>query len=576
MKRKNWGLFALLLTVLLSLFMFLLLYRDSLIPVEQPEAAPESSSLEHWSVETSSANGAPLNDDKRIYEHDNSIYDVYISVFPTKDETGRMLDFSDFQFHKARDHSYNPTLNCNIQILPENGKLDPLTNLDKTNASIRVRGNSARGDKYKSYKVKLKDEKDAFYGQTSLNINKHSEDQTKITTKFCTDILQEIDDLPSYRTNFMRVWIRDTSLPEDQQSFQYYGLFTQMEQPNKKFLDARSLSPNCVMYKARNFYFQEAEALVDITDPDYNEFDFEEHLGIREGKDHQKLMELLEVVNDETIDITDIMGTYFNEDNYLSWLAFNILVGGEDILNHNYLLYSPNNSKTWYFLTWDFDSNMDESKLSYLPPSLRGGQKLNQVSFHRRYFKVPGNLQKLQARMEEMLDYQFTPEHIASLTAGYQDVLEKTMTLQPDLGLLHMAPDELLPYIETFPDIIQKNYDNFVKAIQYPAPMFVSMPSLNDDGTLHLAWDPSYSYQGRTITYKVQIANDCHMKDILFEKNRIINTSLDADINLDPGTYYLKVWAIDSEGHEQVSLEHYEQDGISFIYESGVLEFKLS
>ena len=35
-------------------------------------------------------------ENKDIYERDNSIYDVYISVFPTKDDAGNILDFSAF------------------------------------------------------------------------------------------------------------------------------------------------------------------------------------------------------------------------------------------------------------------------------------------------------------------------------------------------------------------------------------------------------------------------------------------------------------------------------------------------
>lgn len=573
--KKNKELIILVCSMAAALVLFMYLYKGNQIPVEDPQVPESSSSLEDWTIDESLANGRPLGDDKSLYEHDNSIYDVYISVFPTKDENGKMIDFSAFNLHKARDHSYNPTLNCNIQILPENGKPNSLADPEDTNATIRVRGNSARGEAFKSYKIKLKDEKDGFYGQTSLNLNKHCEDETKVTTKFCTDVLQTIPGVPSFRTNFMRVWIRDTSLPEDQQEFTYYGLFTQTEQPNKKFLEARSLSPNCVMYKARNFYFQKNDFLVDVEDPDYNEEIFEEYLGIREGKDHKKLLELLDVVNDETLDIMDVMGEYFNEENYLNWLSFNLLVGGADILNHNYLLYSPNNSKTWYFFTWDYDSNMSLNNSRYVPISHLGGQKLNQVSFHRRYFRYPGNLEKIRKCMEDMMQNQFSPENIASLTRAYVPVLEKTMPLPPDLDLLLCTPDELLQNIETYPQIIQRNYNNFITAFQYPAPMFVSAPVRNGRSSLHLAWDPSYSYQGRPITYKVQIANDCHMKDILFEKDHIISTDLDANIRLDPGTYYLKVWAIDSEGNEQVSLEHYEFAGARFIYESGVLEFTL-
>ena len=575
MKNKNTGMIILAAVVVLALAGFLALYIDSLITVEEPwEEQEAESSLEDWTVEESAANGQPLRENQNIYEPDNAIYDVYISVFPTKDENGEMLDFSAFDLHKGLDHSYNPTLNCNIQFLPQDGKLDPLINLDDTNATIRVRGNSARAAEYKSYKIKLQGDYFDFQGQTTLNINKHAKDYSKVTAKFCSDVTMQVPNLPGYRTNFMRLWIRDTSLPKEEQTFRYYGLYTHTEQPNKKYLEARGLSSNCSLYKARDFSFKSAPEICDVDDPHYSEQDFERVMGIREGKDHQKLLQLLEVCNDPTISIEELMHTYFNEDNYLTWLAFNILVGADDILNHNYLLYNPDNSMTWYFIPWDMDANM-QFRPDEKPVSLRAGQNLNQVSVHRRYFQESGNLEKLDNKMQELMAGPLSQENVSSLVEGYLPVLEQIYPLEPDLGLLRMTPQETLEKLKSYPQMVQDNYHLFLQAFQYPSPMFVAMPQRNENGTIHLSWDPSYSYQGRTVTYRVQLANDCHMQNILFEQKDLITTELDADVDLEPGTYYLKVFAKDSEGNEQIALEHYEFAGATFIYEPGVLEFKL-
>ena len=575
MKRKQSGIVVLLLAIILSLIMFIWLYSKESIPIEKPETETVHTQLSDWNIEESAMNGAPLSEDKSIYgEPDNAIYDVYITVFPTKDENGEMIDFSAFGKHSSRDHTYNPTLNCNIQIVNEDEKLDPLINLDAKNATIRVRGNSSRGDVYKSYKIKLNDEADSFMGQTVLNLNKHSEDYSKITTKFCTDILQDMENMVSYRTNFMRVWIRDASLPKEDQVFEYYGLFTHIEQPNKDYLEVRGLSSNCEMYKARDFSFRLRDELKDVDDPEYSEEAFEMILGIREGTSHKKLIEMLNAINDETKNFEEVFDTYFNEENYLTWLAFNILVGGEDILNHNFILYSPNNSMTWYFIPWDFDSDLIKSE-SVLSPGLRGGQKLNQVILHRRYFRIPGNIDKIKAKMQELMDNELSVANITTLTQGYFRVLEKTMFLEPDIGLLmgNMTPADLVPFIQSYPQIIEEKYQEFLTAFEYPAPMFVSKPIKNPEGTLHLAWDNSYSYQGRTIMYNVQIAEDCHMKNVIYEKEDIIANFIDTEKTFAPGTYYLKVTAVDSAGNEQVSLEHYEFAGDKFIYENGVLEF---
>ena len=154
MKETKSGLWKLLLAMVLAAGLFAFVYWNAQIRIQDPAVETVTTSLSEWTIENSSINGAPMQEDKSIYgEVDTSIYDVYISVFPTKDENGDTIDLSAFGLHTARDHSYNPTLNCNIQILSEGEKPGVFTNLEAVNATIRVRGNSSRGDLYKSYKV---------------------------------------------------------------------------------------------------------------------------------------------------------------------------------------------------------------------------------------------------------------------------------------------------------------------------------------------------------------------------------------------------------------------------------------
>lgn len=555
--------------------LFAALYMGSRIPIEEAGKSGETSSLEGWDIAGSAANGIGLHEDKGIYEQDSDIYDVYISVFPTKNDAGEMIDLSAFALHSARDHSYNPVLNCNVQILSEGQKPDPLLDLDHKNATIRVRGNSSRGASYKSYKVKLEEEAGTFLGQKNLNINKHAGDVSKISTKLQTDLLAHMDDIASYRTYYMRLWIRDASLPEEEQEFVYYGLYTEIEQPNKTYLETRGLSSNAVMYKASDFSFALNDALRNVDDPAYSEEEFETVLSIREGSNHEKLLAMLADVNDPARDFGEIFETYFNEDNYLTWLAFNLLMGNEDIINHNYIIYSPENALSWYFIPWDFDGALrfGEYRSSFSQPdSLRGIQTLNTGILHRRYFRLEGSIEKLDDKMRELLDTVVTQERVDGLIDSYKPVLEKTMPLYPDIDLLDMSPADLIPYIDGMYDGILDNYDAFRRALEYPAPMFVSMPEVRSDGTIRFAWDASYSYQGRPITYNVRVYEDPRMQDLVFEQTGIEQTECISAQSLPEGTYYLKVTAVDSQGNEQFSLEHVDGDNL-FVF--GLLEFEI-
>lgn len=563
MRKENKGMLLLLGIMLGSAVLFAALCLHERRTAEKTQTAPVKEELSDWTQGESVMNGAALKEDKSIYGgQDNGIYDVYISVFPTKNEAGELLDFSAFGKHTARDHTYNPVLNCNVQIVDEDEAVDPFLNLDAKNATIRVRGNSSRGDVYKSYKVKFTDDGSSFQGQKTLNINKHSEDVSKIATKLGTDLLAEMPDILSYRTYFMRLWIRDASLPKEEQKFRYYGLYTEIEQPNKTYLEARGLSSNASVYKARNFSFYLEEALKEVTDPTYDEEAFESILSIREAKQHKKLLEMLSAVNDETNRFEQVFEKYFNEDNYLTWLAFNLLLGNDDIINHNFIIYNPAYADTWYFIPWDLDGTLHfgeyESSLMKLPPSLKGGQKLNQSVLHRRYLRMEGSIGKIQRKMEELLQRYITRERVTELTNSYKKVLDKTMSLEPDILLLEMPPNELPAYLDSLYDGILGNYEAFLTAMQYPVPMYVAQPEKQADGTIRFSWQPSYSYQGRTITYNLQLFSDYNMQHLILEKTDIVENYYDTKADIESGIYYLRVTAVDSAGNEQLSMERYE------------------
>lgn len=576
--------FILTITMVICLLTFVYLYQKNTWKIETVAEKTENPSMfTDWKMEESELTGAPIQEDKNIYgtEPDSNIYDVYISVFPTKNAEGEMMNFSVFSKHQSGVHTFNPTLDCNIQILSEGNVPDPLTNLDAANAQIRVRGNSSRGEEYKNYKIKLQEDTNPFLGQQVLNFNKHSDDVSKITTKLAMDLMAKTDNMVSFRTYFMRVWIRDASLPKEEQEFKYYGLYTQIEQPNKTFLETHGLSSAASLYKARNFSFKMEDVLKNYDDVSYDETDFETVLGIREASDHQKLIEMVAAVNDTTNDFEKIFPIYFNEDNFVTWVAMNLLIGNNDIISHNYILYSPENSLTWYFLPWDLDGALRYGVYAensvMLPDSLLGGQMLNQSVLFQRYFKIPGNREKIQIRMEELLANEMSEENVKEYADQYKKVLSKTLNIRPDISLLRMPLNEMDAYIDGIYGAMEANYQSYLIASEYPTPMYISVPTKNLDGTVHYSWDTSYSYQGDLITYQIFVATDYEMQNIVYEKKGVIQNQVNSEHALAPGTYYLRVLAVDSEGDAQISSERLELllvDG-SEINRNGIIEFRI-
>lgn len=519
-------------------------------------------------------------ENKDIYERDNSIYDVYISVFPTKDDAGNILDFSAFSQCTSKNRIYyNPTLDCNVQILNEGEAPDLKKDIDHKNATIRVRGGSTRSAEYKSYKVKLENNTEPFFGQTNLNINKHTQDSYKIATKLQTDLLADMDDIFSYRTYFMRVWIKDVSLPEEEQEFQYHGLYTEVEQPNEDYLRARGFGKKAVMYKANNFAFGLSDKLRNVDDPQYNKEEFETVLRIQSGNSHEKLLEMLTAVNDMSLDFEKVFQTYFDEDNYLTWLAFNLLMGNEDVISHNYIFFSPADSKTWYFLPWDFDGALDfeEYKDTWNHRlSLKSIQRFNMSVLHRRYFRLEGSIEKLQKKMKELLNEVITKEKVTALVDSYKGVLGKILFTPSDVEQIDMTMQELGVSLASLYEGMEGCYELYKENILYPAPMFVAKPEKQEDGSLRFAWDSSYSYQGLPITYKVEVF-DAAMNGPIFWQEGIEDTSWILREELEPGVYFVRVSAIDSEGHEQIDFEHFIGQLVdgreTNVY--GLLEFRI-
>ncbi len=556
-----------LTTVLVAAVLFGSLYVANLEKVNAP-ARIESDPADFDLVTTGT-----IHDNQAIYDYDSTIYDVYLRVFPTKDESGTTLVFDDFQKHEALDHDYNPVLNCNIQILDEDQSLDPMIVTSMTNATIRVRGNSARGEAIKSYKIKMDDDTNGFKGQYSLNINKHMDDITRVTQKFCTDLLALTNTLISYRTNFMRVYILDDA--KNSNEYEYYGLFTNSEQANKTYLGIHNLGSSSNLYKAEDFSFNQDDRLKSTANPLYKKKDFEEVLSIMEGdSNHEPLLAMIDAINDNSLGMDDLFGQYLNQDNYLDFLAFNILVGGDDILNHNFLIYNPNNSTTFYLIPYDFDKNMQVEDASYIPYSLMGGQKYNMSPLHHKFLTSENGFAQLKQRVLELKD-KFLTSDIQVLLDSYQEVLSKTIYLSPDLSSLKQTPSQTLAYLQSYPELIEDNYTRFLNAFDYPAPIFTATPVFNQDRTLHLAWDNSYSYQGLDLHYQVRIYNDYAKSTIIYQNDSVIDTATDTDVTFGPGTYYLEVNSVDSAGHVQPSLEHFEFKSTEFVYVSGLMEFTL-
>ena len=538
-------------------------------PVDSNAQDAAADSLNNWTIETSLLNGAPLVEEKSVYAQDDpaEVTSFYLTLYPTVDDNGNTVTFEDFKLSSARDQSYNPTLNILIQEGDENGlKTDGLGYLDSAaNATMRIRGNSSRGASVKSYKIVLYDSTGEWKNLTNLNINKHYYDPTKASQKFSMDMIAKLDNIASLRTQFVHLYIKDLTSDDPNAGFVDYGLYTNTEQPNKSYLRSHGLDENGTLYKVIDFGFREDPALKNVDDEGYDEDAFEAILRIREGKDHSNMLQMLKDVNDFNQDFNTVFNKYFNKDNYLTWMAVNFLLGNEDTTSHNFMLYNPSNSLTWYFLPWDYDGTFrfgtEESHLA-VPDSLYGVPHYWGVILHRRFLQDQKNVDLLVQKIEEV--HQVMNKSAAQeLVDQYKLVLRQFLTRNPDLSYSKLEPNEIEPYLDQYSDYIENNYQRVIASIQYPMPIFTIEPERLPNGKVRFAWEASYDLQGDLLTYDFTLAKDPGMQNIVYSEMGYIGTELTVE-NLPAGTYYQKLMINDDKGNQQYCAESFRSDQMYF------------
>lgn len=450
-KVKKIGLIS---SVILAVILFFCLYYINITKINSEDGqaleAPKTINASSRFVEN-----------KSIYSDYNSgeITKAYITVFPTTDKAGNCNDFSSFNLLANWNDEENPLLDANIQFVK--GDKEFVEYQARTaNSTIRVRGD--RSNPLKSYRVKLMEGIKSLGGQAVFNIDKNSGDPSRIANKLAHDIIIDIDNISGFRTNFLKIYIKDGSLDTDERIFNSYGLYTHTEQPNKTYLRSRGLDDKGSLYYAENFRFQLAPELKSRDDDDYDKQSFETVLRIREGKEHTKLLRMLEDINDESKDFKTVFNTYFNEENYLTWLGINVLLGNSGAISNGFLIYNPSNSSVWYFMPWDFDGIfkwMEDDTEDY--PSFI--EQMGDVVLHKRYMEEEGSLDKLKDKIDQLIRGPFSKKNVKRIRKSYKPILYEIMNQYPDNVLSDFSLNEYFTYIDLIDERILINHEEFVE-----------------------------------------------------------------------------------------------------------------
>jgi spore coat protein H len=520
-----------------------------------------------------------INEDRSVYDNDPlEITDLYVTVLKStvssaadgKRNNPITFDAMNQLMVNVGTDVQDDTLEI---IFQEGNVLGPQKGMygysaDTSNATIELRGRSTRETPQKSYGIKLFDGSSPWNNQKTINLNKHPYDLTRVRNKLSFDYFAKISGLSSLRTRFVRLHVKDFSSGNSKAAFVSYGLYTQIEQPNKTFLASHGLDPNGSLYKAEDFeFFRYEDFIRKQDDPRYVRAEFEKRLSIKTTKDHSKLIEMLDEVNNLGSDINDIVATHFDRNNLLTWLSVNIIMGNIDTRTQNFMIYSPNNSDKWYFMQWDYDGAWGWETQAGHAPRLKGSWESGVSNYWgniliSRFLKIPDNLKQLTERVQAVSKI-INKENTHKLLQGYYPIVSKIVKVSPDLGGL---PASVADYdkeywgLENHP---AANLQKYLKSIENPMPIYLG-DATKSDGLYSLTWDNSYDFQGDDLKYDFSMAYDPSFKNTIKSNTNLTGNTVNIG-NIAPGTYYWKVTVKDSKGNTQQAFDVYE-DGFSNRY----------
>lgn len=539
----------------------------SVLPAEETASSDEFSTAKAEPVEKMADTGFHLRDNDALYTvyDDSGVVTMYLTV--TRGTEAENTDHTWEQINSYSAYDYEamqvPRYQVEglLQVGDESGPAASEVGYGETvpNATVQIRGQTSSRNAQKNYKIKLKKNKGSWRGQRTVALNKHQGDGLRFRNKMAYDLIRGIPQMMGLRTQFVHLYVKDKTQTAGA-SFVDHGLYTQVEQPNKTALRAHGLDENGQLYKVNFFEFLRYGDVIRLkTDPAYDKTAFEQLLEIKGSDDHQKLIEMLDVLNDETSPMEDLFETTFDTENIAYWMAFQILLGNTDTQSRNMYLYSPLNSKRWYILDWDNDAMLSRTEWEYrnYSDSLsweRGVSNYWGNVLFRRCLQTKRFRQELDAAIEELFRY-FSADRIGEMTARYRSLVEPFVWQQPDLLHEPLSREEYDRVAKSLHKEIIENREAYRESLKKPMPFYIGVPEPQGD-ELRLMWDASFDFAAEDITYTAELAKDYRFTTTFWteENIRLPETVVYA---LPAGHYFLRVRAANESGYTQDAFDYY-------------------
>lgn len=511
----------------------------------------------------------PLIDNSDLYKNDvnTSVKTMYITTCPGVAESNTNHTWTEINTYSDVDYENMGVARYENNILLQEGDENgPYTGEGSLgaglteNATIRIRGQSSTRATQKNYRISLTEEK--WNDQKVINLYKSEADFLRFTNKLMYDLMKTIPNMVPMRTQFVHLYVKDAAAGST--SFVDYGFYTQIEQPNKRFLESHNLDKNGQLYKAQMFEFYRYNDAIRVKDdPNYSVEKFEEVLEIQGSDEHEKLIAMLEDLNNYDMDIKDVVEKWFNRDNLYTWVAFQILMGNIDSECHNFMLYSPSDSNTFYMLNWDCDGAFVKEKQAYRGGEFDVGWQRGMANFwgsvlYKRLLKDDDFRKEFNAVIKDVKD-ELLSDASKKMIKDYAGVVRPYLYSGSDLQHAKVNAETYDSMVETIPTWIEANYNNYLEDLNRPMPFFIGEPIRQNNKTI-LYWEGAHNFGGGSITYHVEMADNFEFE------NKLLDDTIEAasDINvsyiykdvLPEGDLYVKVTAVNEAGESRPAFDY--------------------
>lgn len=457
-----------------------------------------------------------------------------------------------------------------LQVGDENGPLEGELGYGKysPNAVVTIRGQSSSLSPQKNYKIKLNENAGTWNDQQTINLNKHVYEGLRFRNKLAYDLLEELPGMMALQTQFVHLYVKDETEGVNA-AFVDYGLYTQVEQPNKSFLQRHGLDKNGHLYKINEFEFYRYEDTIKLKNEiGYDITAFEERVEIKGDDDHSKLIAMLDAVNDYSIAIDEVLEEWFDVDNLASWMAFHILLGNIDTQSRNVLLYSPLNVNKWYFISWDNDGSLRRTEYRVQDKNKDGwsygvSNYWGNVLFQRALKSE--NFQGVLNQKIELFREILTEEKMNDLVQSYANVVKPYVYSEADILYAPLTSAEYDVVCKGVIKEIEENYQLYKKSLEQPMPFFIGVPESTEEG-LKFTWDVSYDFDNENVFYSFELADNFEFKNPIVLETDIFVPGYTFEGELEPGQYFVRVKSRNESGEEQLAFDSYVSNAGDEVY----------